>query len=169
MRSLRPISGASTEIEICAALRLILDSAWFSKSPKLAAFLTFVVGEALAGNADRIKGYTIAVDALGRRHDFDPTTDAIVRVDANRIRRALKNYYAADGAEDLVVIDLPYRHYVPTFSRRALCDEPPAIARLTSPPYKTYPDRSRRRQSVLDTIDWLTEFLVRVRRGLQPE
>ena len=65
MRSLRPISGASTEIEICAALRLILDSAWFSKSPKLAAFLTFVVGEALAGNADRIKGYTIAVDALG--------------------------------------------------------------------------------------------------------
>ena len=40
--------------------------------------------------AGRLKSYTVAVDGLGRRPDFNPETDAIVRVHAIRIRNALK-------------------------------------------------------------------------------
>jgi hypothetical protein len=79
--------------------------------------LRFVVDAALAGQADRIKGYTIGVEAFGRGEDFDPQSDPIVRVEAGRLRRALDNYYA--GAKDPVVIALPVGTYVPTFTLRA--------------------------------------------------
>jgi hypothetical protein len=117
----RPRRERSTEDTVTAAdvgpaLRSVLASAAFAHSPSLTAFLRFVVEAALAGRGDQLKGYTIAVEALGRRSDFDPETDAIVRVDAGRIRSALARYYETDGAHDAVVIDLPRGHYAPTFS-----------------------------------------------------
>jgi hypothetical protein len=120
----RPRRERSTEDTVTAAdvgpaLRSVLASAAFAHSPSLTAFLRFVVEAALAGRGDQLKGYTIAVEALGRRSDFDPETDAIVRVDAGRIRSALARYYETDGAHDAVVIDLPRGHYAPTFSRWA--------------------------------------------------
>ena len=87
-------------------------------SPRLAAFLRFVVEETLAGHSERLKDYTIAVDALGCSPDFNPETDAIVRVHAYRVRRALVRYYETEGMRDPVVIELPSRHYVPTFENR---------------------------------------------------
>jgi hypothetical protein len=53
----------------------------------LAAFLGCVVNTALAGRKGEIKGYTIAVEALGRPGDFDLVIP-IVRVEAGRLRRA---------------------------------------------------------------------------------
>jgi hypothetical protein len=113
------ISENPSPEEIRAQLSLVLAGASLAHAPKLASFLRFVVEVVLTGRSDRLKGYTIAVEALGRRSDFDPETDAIVRVDAIRIRRALARYYATEGAQDPIVIDLPRRSYVPTFSRRA--------------------------------------------------
>ena len=111
-------AAAPSADEIRAALKDILMSSAFSHSPMLTAFLTFVVETTLVGRADRIKAYTVAVDGLGRPSDFNPETDAIVRVHAIRIRNALKRYYASVGAEDAIIVDLPRRRYVPTFSRR---------------------------------------------------
>ncbi len=76
----------------------------------------------LRGKGNNIKGYTIGTEALGREESFDPQIDPIVRVEAGRLRRALKHYYAGPGATDDVVIDLPRGHYVPTFHRRS--DQP---------------------------------------------
>jgi hypothetical protein len=104
--------------EVRTQLNLVLAGSTLSHAPKLASFLRFVVEAALAGGANRLKDYTIAVGALGRRLDFDPQTDAIVRVDAIRVRRALARYYAIEGARDPILIELPRRSYAPTFSRR---------------------------------------------------
>jgi len=52
--------------EIHAALERIVASDMFRMSPQLAAFLRFVVEATLRGEGGRIKGYTIAVEALGR-------------------------------------------------------------------------------------------------------
>ena len=101
--------------DIGAALGRVVASATLAKSPQLAQFLTFIVKETLAGRDDRLKAYTIATDALGRDADFDPQTDPIVRVEAGRLRRALEQYYATDGRNDPVVIDLPTGRYVPVF------------------------------------------------------
>src|SRR5687767_500818 len=80
--------------EVRLALARIAASRPFDTSPKLTSFLRFVVEAALSGRGDRLKGYTIGVEALGRGENFDPQADAIVRVEAVRLRRALAAYYA---------------------------------------------------------------------------
>lgn len=116
--------------EIRAALRRVLDSPVLSASPQLSAFLSFVVEAALNGKSRQIKGYTIAVEALGRAGDFDPQTDSIVRVVAGRLRRALLQYYVEAGAAETIVIDLPRGGYIPIFSRAAV---PALSSRIATP------------------------------------
>jgi hypothetical protein len=110
--------AAPREEEIRAALERITSSSGFLASPQLASFLRFVVDETLGGNAERLKGYTVAIGALGRPDAFDPQDSPIVRVEATRLRRALEHYYAGSGRDDDVVIDLPVGGYIPTFARR---------------------------------------------------
>jgi hypothetical protein len=85
------------------------------RRPQPIAFLRFVVEATLRGELHLIKGYTIAVEALGRGADFDANTDPIVRVEAGRLRRALERYYAGPGATDSVRIYIPRGRYVPEF------------------------------------------------------
>src|SRR5262245_55285752 len=104
--------------EVRTELGLILASPAFSHSPRLAAFLRFVVESRLTGKADYIKSYTIGVEALGRSEGFDPHIDPIVRVEAGRLRKALARYYSGIGADRSVLIDLPRGSYVPVFCRQ---------------------------------------------------
>jgi hypothetical protein len=104
-----------TDNDIRAALERVIANAALRDSRQLTAFLRFVVEATLRGESHRIKGYTIAIEALGKGENFDPQTDPIVRITAGRLRRALEQYYTADGATDSVVIDIPRGHYVPTF------------------------------------------------------
>lgn len=101
-----------------AALARMVASPPFRAAPQLTAFLTYVVNTALAGRAHEIKGYTIAVEALGRPADFDPVADPIVRVEAGRLRRAIEAYHAAEGRNDPVWIAVPRGAYVPLVTRR---------------------------------------------------
>lgn len=117
-----------TEQEVRAALDRIAVSDAFRASPQLMAFLRYVVEATLRGSQDRIKGYTVAVEALGRGDDFNPQDDPIVRVEAMRLRRALQRYYANGGRDEAVQIVLPLGSYVPVFRRatsriRAGCPE----------------------------------------------
>jgi tetratricopeptide (TPR) repeat protein len=106
--------------EIRAALEHMAGSEAFRGSPQLVSFLRYVVEATLRGDSDRIKGYTIAVEALGRAEDFDPQADPIVRVEAMRLRRALARYYANGGKCDRILIDLPLGSYVPAFRHNPL-------------------------------------------------
>ncbi|MFG1463939.1 hypothetical protein V5F77_13675 [Xanthobacter sp. DSM 24535] len=101
-----------------AALARVLASDEFVSSPRLADFLRFVVEATLGGRADAIKGYTIAVEALGRPTSFDPQTDPIVRVEATRLRRALERYYTSAGPDETLEIVIPKGVYVPRFVPR---------------------------------------------------
>jgi len=105
--------------EVRAALERIAGSEAFRACPQLVAFLRYVIEATLRGGQDRIKGYTIAVEALGRGDDFDPQDDPIVRVEAMRLRRALQRYYANGGSDDVLRIELPLGSYVPVFRRAA--------------------------------------------------
>lgn len=104
--------------EILAALARVCSSPPFKRAPQLKNFLRFAVEMTLAGQADRLKGYTIGLEALGRSDDFDPQIDPIVRVEAIRLRAALARYYAVFGIDDPIVIGLPPGGYVPCFGRR---------------------------------------------------
>jgi hypothetical protein len=110
--------GQATAVEFRAEVARIAGSRQFRASPRLLAFLSYVMERTLAGQCSRIKGYTIAVEALGRDASFDPQSDPIVRVEAGRLRRALARYYAHEGRGASVMIALPRGSYVPVFQRR---------------------------------------------------
>lgn len=103
------------EPDVRDALARIIAHPLLAKSIKLQRFLTYVVDEALAGRADRLKAYNIATIALGRPDSFDPSQDPIVRVEASRLRRALAAYYASEGLHDPVRIQLNAGSYQPHF------------------------------------------------------
>ena len=114
------VVAPSSDAEVRAALDRVVASPNFRASPQLASFLRFVVETTLDGHADRIKGYSIAVGALGRNSNFDPQTNPIVRVEAGRLRQALDRYYAGSGRNDELVIELPRGSYVPVFGHRRI-------------------------------------------------
>ncbi len=104
-----------SEEAIRQQLEKILTSPQLVNSPNLQNFLRFIVGKTLAGEAAEIKGYTVATQVLGRKADFDPNLDPIVRILAGRLRRALEKYYQEQGYNDPVFIDVPKGAYVPVF------------------------------------------------------
>jgi len=100
---------------IKAQLERILHSPEFKGSYKQREFLKFIVDETLADRASQLKGYTIAVAVYGRKENFDPQVDPIVRVEAGRLRRVLEHYYLKVGSNDPVCIEIPKGGYIPSF------------------------------------------------------
>jgi hypothetical protein len=68
-----------------------------------------------AGEANRIKEYSIGVEVFHRGSSFDQDSDSIVRVEANRLRKRLAEYYAGEGATHRLHIAIPLGQYVPEF------------------------------------------------------
>ncbi|WP_133192626.1 hypothetical protein [Labrenzia sp. 011] len=101
--------------QIRRALARTLKSPEFQSAPQLRAFLRFVGTATLKNDRNTLKGYTIAVEALGRPEEFNPITDPIVRVEAARLRRRLEKYYAGSGSRDPVRIVIPKGSYAPEF------------------------------------------------------
>jgi hypothetical protein len=99
-------------------LQSVLASGIFNRAPNLAHVLTYVCGQYFEGAAGQIKEYNIAVEALGRPAGFDQKRDSIVRVEAHRLRKRLREYYEAEGAGHTVRIDIPSGQYAPQFVRQ---------------------------------------------------
>ena len=117
-------SSQSVELdEQRAELRSVLESAQFVRAPKLAQLLSYLCAKLFSGQASQIKEYSIGVEVFGRGDSFDQNTDSIVRVEANRLRKRLAEYYAADGASHRLRITIPVGQYVPEFEP-ALASEP---------------------------------------------
>jgi hypothetical protein len=116
-----PIPGIAEAIdssEIWAAVERIHESRAMSDCPRLMQFFRFVVASTLKGEAMHLKETTIGVSVFGRSPDYDPKADTIVRSQAWRLRSKLRQYYASEGANEPIIIDLPTGHYVPTFRQR---------------------------------------------------
>jgi TolB-like protein/Tfp pilus assembly protein PilF len=107
--------------DVRAQLQRILASPEFDNSPRLQAFLQFVVEESLAGRAKRIKAFSIGHAVFSSNEDFDPQTNSIVRVEAGRLRRRLAEYYQTQGGDDAVIIGIPKGAYEPKFSWNSMC------------------------------------------------
>ena len=80
------MSGIADSDERKAELKALIASGIFAKAPSLALLLDYVCTKYFEGQANEIKEYSIAVEALGRPPSFDPKQDSIVRVEAFRLR-----------------------------------------------------------------------------------
>lgn len=103
------------EGEIREQLRKILESDIFRRSAQMERFLNLIVERTLIGRPEELKEYVLGRDVFQRGDDYDPRSDSIVRVEAQRLRRKLREYYQTQGTQDRVFIDLPAGSYVPLF------------------------------------------------------
>ena len=97
----------------------------FSVSDILRRFLSYIVDETLYGRSNTIKEYTIAVNVLNKPPSFKPQHDAIVRIHAGRLRRALNYYYKEQGIGDEIEITVPKGTYVPVFGNMQITEPKP--------------------------------------------
>lgn len=97
-------------------LSRLLASETFGRSERARKLIQYLVERDLAGEAERLKGYSIAVDVFDKDSEFDPATDSVVRVQAGRLRELLSQYYASEGAEDPIRISVPRGSYVPEYT-----------------------------------------------------
>jgi len=79
-------------------------------------------------HAEQLTEFTIATEVFGRSiKNFDPTADAVVRVEAHRLRKKLRDIYEKDDRREGMQISLPAGTYVPRFTLISASDQ--AVAR----------------------------------------
>ena len=105
-----------------AELQAVLQSPLFARSPTLSHLLSYLCEKTFAGETEQIKEYSVALDVFDRHDTFDQDTDSIVRVQANRLRKRLSQYYTGQGADHPIHITIPVGQYVPTFQHEATAD-----------------------------------------------
>jgi hypothetical protein len=105
----------------------LLNSGGLGRASNLARMLVYICEKHFADQGDQINEHGIATEALGRRSDFDPQSDTIVRVVAHALRKRLQEVYQTAGKDRPMQILIPIGRYVPSFIHRsdaAAPDEP---------------------------------------------
>ncbi|MGA3186612.1 MAG: hypothetical protein ABSF22_05820 [Bryobacteraceae bacterium] len=96
-------------------LARVLSSHEFRASKRSQEFLRYAVENTLNGHTDLLKERTIGIEVFGRSTSYEPSDDATVRVKAGDVRKRLGLYYAEQGSQNPVRIELPAGTYVPEF------------------------------------------------------
>jgi hypothetical protein len=141
----------------------VVQSQTFASSQALRAFLLYVTEHAASSANERIKEQRIGSEVLGRKSDYDPATDNIVRVRAHELRQRLDKYFSTEGAREPVIVSIPKGSYAPVFAGRA-------------PALESAVDRPRKRARVWYWLPWALSaglavavlFLARSNGKVQP-
>ncbi|KUJ77602.1 hypothetical protein AVO44_17000 [Ruegeria profundi] len=113
------------------ALRGVVSSVEFRTSPRLQQFLTYIVEETLAGRGAQIRGKAIAVEVYGRSIDGSGGRN-LVRVEARRLRRLLREFYEEHWDGKGVRIFVDPGGYKPRFSYEPSGEDPNSDPRTRS-------------------------------------
>jgi hypothetical protein len=87
-------------------------------SESLRKLLRYLAEHALDHPGTPLKEYQIATEVFGRPAAFDPQLDSTIRVQAGRLRLKLAEYYASEGADDPVQVEMPKGTYLLAFHPR---------------------------------------------------
>ncbi len=110
-------AGAPEPEEVRAQLAAILATRRFRQAGIQKDLLRYVVEHALREDPAALREDAIAAAVFGRGDSYDPQTDAVVRLVADRLRKNLDAYYSR-RRRTRIRIDLPRGSYSPVFTRR---------------------------------------------------
>ncbi len=112
------ISSDISAEQIKIQLQKICESDELKTKRVLCKLLNYITMETLEGREDQIKGYTIGLAVFNKGFDFDADQDALVRINAGRLRRNLSDYYSHKGINDDLIIEIPKGSYAAKFSSK---------------------------------------------------
>jgi hypothetical protein len=105
------------------------------RAARLREFLVYVCQQTLEQKVPTIHEQEIGMAVFGRPESYDTNIDNIVRVNATALRKRLEHYFAEEGAQEEIVIEIPRGSYMPVFRRR-----PGAVTERIDEPQGTLPE-----------------------------
>lgn len=102
------------------------------RATQLREILLYIVRQSILNPDEPIHEFEIAHHALGRRSDFNPLDDNIVRVQMAHLRKKLDLYFSTEGKHEDTVITVALGTYKPLFAPRIKLQPALQIATDTS-------------------------------------
>ncbi len=118
----------------------IASGSAFGKSNRLRELFLFLCNRKATDPKGSVKEQEIGIEIFNRRQDYDTADDPIVRVHMSQLRKRLEQYFASEGQDEPIVIEIPKGAYAPIFRVRE-SDSPPdrllvCLQRWLPPPGK---------------------------------
>jgi hypothetical protein len=118
------LNGQPNVDECHALIERIAGSAQFRRSARLRDFLLYVGHKSLEGGSPDIHEQEIGARVFGRPESYDRSQDNIVRVNATELRKRIELYFASEGADESLILQIPRGGYKPHYSWRPVASEP---------------------------------------------
>ena len=109
-----------------AEIERIVRSEEFRNSEVLRRLLLYLADRAVAGEADNLKEYIVAIEGLGKPSSYDPQHNSAVRIQVGRLRQKLAEYYRNEGKNDPLIVHLPKGRF------RLVCEDREEAAAVVS-------------------------------------
>jgi hypothetical protein len=108
----------------------VASSSGLQRSPRLRELLLFICERAIQNRTEELREQSIGCGVFGRRPDYSPGDDNIVRVEIRHLRKRLDEYFAGEGKDEPLTIVVPKGTYVPAFLPREVtpATEAPELA-----------------------------------------
>ncbi len=133
-----PLSDAQQQA-ILAEMATVLAGPSFRTSKRCQEFLRYVIEETIAGRGEKLKERTVGMELFARGPNYDPSSDAIVRVRASEVRKRLTQHYDQAGRPEALRLELPAGSYVPEFHWTSIEPAPlPAVIAAPSSPNRRW-------------------------------
>ena len=114
-----PLPPATNEDERWALVARICASPHLARSTRLKELLHYVCRRTWDEGAEEIREHEIGVGVFQRPPQYDSTQDTIVRVQASQLRKRLERYFAEEGREERLFIEVSRGSYLPVVHERA--------------------------------------------------
>ncbi len=128
-------NGAEDSAAKWQLVERIAASRHFARASHVRDFLLFVSRRVLLEGREEVTETEIACNVMGRPADFDPREDNIVRVQVRQLRSRLEEYFAKEGRDEPIIVQIPKGTYLPRF-------EPRTPEAQTAEPGKAWPWKS---------------------------
>jgi hypothetical protein len=105
-------------VEAREILQRVASCPQFQKAKRLRELLLYLGDRALKDPNCTLREQEIGVAVLGRPSDYDTSHDTLVRVLVSQLRKRLQEYFATEGREEVLVIEIPKGSYLPVVRPR---------------------------------------------------
>jgi hypothetical protein len=119
-----PVVEGELGLEELQERRALIDriaaSSYFHRSTRLRDFLLYIGAQSFKEGCPEIDEHEIGARVFGRSPTYDRSQDNIVRVNATELRKRIEAYFAGEGADETLILEVPRGGYRPVFHRRVL-------------------------------------------------
>jgi hypothetical protein len=119
--SFPPMSSASvpsTSEQYRKLIQRILISKQFRSSPRLHELFNYIAGASLRDDPQAATEQQIGINVFGRKPGYNCSEDSIVRTEIRQLRLKLNAYFAEEGAQEDLRVEVPKGRYVLEFRQR---------------------------------------------------